>query len=79
MNGEFIFTVKRVRNSVTQGEAVVYLNGEEVGRFGDTIELIDGEWKSSVTDSEFLHGVLFHPYDNIYGTSNKVRSILKTK
>lgn len=33
--------VKRRRPSVTQGEASVYVNGEKVITFGDTIELIE--------------------------------------
>ena len=32
--------VKRIRGSVTQGEAAVYVNGEKVIQFGDRIEII---------------------------------------
>lgn len=73
---DFNFTVKRERHSTTQGEAVVYLNGVEMIRFGDTIELVDGEWKSIKKDSDFIRGLLFHPYDNIYKYSDKVKKYL---
>ena len=80
------FTVERHRNSVTQGTATVYLNGEKVFTFGDKIELIkDGQpfygeniggWASVTPDENFIKGVLFHPYDNIYHTSDNVKKIL---
>jgi len=86
-NTEFIFTVKRTRQSVTQGTATVYLNGAEITTFGDTIELIkDGQqyygakysnWASVKPDGDFIHGVLFHPHENLYHLSDKVRKILK--
>lgn len=84
---DFTFSVKRSRASVTQGSATVYLNGIELVSFGDTIELIEdgrpfygeniGGWASAVPDGDFVHGVLFHPYDDIYHYSDKVRKILK--
>lgn len=80
------FTVKRHRNSVTQGFATVYLNGQEVVTFGDKIELIkDGQafygeniggWASVTPDENFIKGVLFHPYDDYYHYSDKVKKIL---
>lgn len=82
----FVFKVERVRGSVTQGVARVYLNGEQVAEFNDTIELLkDGEkfygeniggWASRTPDAEFVKGVLFHPYDDYYKFSEKVREIL---
>lgn len=69
------FEVERRRGSVTQGEAAVLLNGQEVVTFGDKIELcpkgtrrgkeygenIDG-WQSVKSDADFLRCVLFpHP------------------
>lgn len=69
------FEVERRRGSVTQGEAAVLLNGQEVIIFGDCIDLcpngqtrgkeygenIDG-WQSVKSDADFLRGVLFpHP------------------
>lgn len=84
---DFTFSVKRCRVSVTQGTATVYLNGIELVSFGDTIELIkDGQpfygeniggWASTVPDGAFVHGVLFHQYDEIYHYSDNVRKILK--
>lgn len=73
---EFNFTVKRERLSTTQGFAIVYLNGVEMIRFGDTIELINGEWKSVKKDSDFIKGLLFHPFDDIYKYSDKVKKYL---
>lgn len=80
------FTVKRERQSVTQGTATVYLNGEKVLTFGDTIELIKegrpyhgeniGGWASTKSDSSFINGVLFHPKDGIYHYSDKVKEII---
>ena len=80
------FTVKRERSSVTQGSATVYLNGEKVLTFGDKIELIkDGQsyygeniggWASVIPDNDFINGVLFHPYDDIYHYSDKVKEII---
>ena len=69
------FEVERRRGSVTQGEATVLLNGQEVVTFGDKIELcpkgtrrgaeygenIDG-WQSVNSDADFLRGVLFPFY-----------------
>lgn len=69
------FEVERRRGSVTQGEAAVLLNAQEVITFGDCIELcpngqtrgkeyggiIDG-YQSVKSDADFLRGVLFpHP------------------
>lgn len=83
---KFEFTVTRERSSVTQGSATVYLNGEKVLTFGDKIELIkDGQtyygeniggWASVKPDSDFINGVLFHPYDDIYHYSDKVKEII---
>lgn len=77
------FTVKRERGSVTQGGATVYLNGEKVVTFADTIELIKegapyygeniGGWASTKPDSDFINGVLFHPFNDY---SDKVKEII---
>lgn len=84
---DYTFSVKRIRQSVTQGIATVYLNGIEVLTFGDTIELTkDGQeyygemiggWASVKPDSEFIRGVLWHPRDNLYHYSDKVDAILR--
>lgn len=83
---KYIFTVDRLRGSVTQGAAKVYLNGEEVAEFDDKIELLkDGEsyygeniggWASRTPDADFIKGVLFHPFDAYYKYSEKVKEIL---
>lgn len=61
------FEVRRIRMSVTQGEAHVYANGKFVINFGDTIEIIKkgetyygeliGGWASTVPDSSFIKGL----------------------
>lgn len=78
--------VKRSRFSATQGQADVYVNGEMVISFSDTIEIINdgqpyysekiGNWASTVPDSKFIRGLLFHPFDNFYHYSEKVKRIL---
>lgn len=85
---DYTFSVRRRRASVTQGAATVYLNDVELVTFGDTIELIKegqasygeniGGWASTKPDSDFIRGVLWHPYDNIYHHSDMVDEILRT-
>ncbi|MBD5504575.1 MAG: hypothetical protein HDR09_12835 [Lachnospiraceae bacterium] len=80
--------VKRIRSSVTQGEAAVYVNGEKVVQFGDKIEIIKegqpyygekiGDWASVKPDADFIKGLLWHPLDNYYHHSDKVKEILDT-
>lgn len=79
--------VKRIRFSATQGEAAVYVNGEKTMRFADKIELIEegqpyysekiGGWASVMPDSDFIRGLLWHPLENIYHYSDKVKDILE--
>jgi hypothetical protein len=92
--------VKRIRPSVTQGEADVYINGEKIISFGDTICLkqnddnftdgfrtfknvkhygeVIGGWGSIKPDSDFILGLLYHPFDNVYHYSDKFKeAILK--
>ncbi len=77
--------VKRIRESVTQGGAAVFVNGEKVICFGDRIELIkegqpyysekiDG-WASVKPDADFIKGLLWHPFDDNH-YSDKVKEIL---
>lgn len=78
--------VKRRRFSVTQGYADVYVNGEMVISFGDTIKIIEdgqpyysekiGNWASIVPDSCFIRGLLYHPHDYLYKYSCIVKKIL---
>lgn len=84
---DYTFSVKRSRSSVTQGAATVYLNGVRLVTFGDTIQLVTegqayygeniGDWASVKPDSEFIRGVLWHPYDNLYRYSELVDDILR--
>lgn len=83
---EFKITVERRRSSVTQGMADVLINGVKVMDFGDTIELIKpgekyygsliGNWASKTPDIAFIRGMLYHPYDNMYNYSDRVRAAL---
>lgn len=73
---EIKITVERRRSSVTQGMVDVLINGEKVMDFGDTIEWINpgdkyygemiGHWASTVPDTQFILGLLFHPFDELY-------------
>jgi hypothetical protein len=56
------FEVKRIRQSVTQGEAAVYMDGKKLIQYGDTIKLnhpkqygpvLDG-WASCLPDELFI-------------------------
>lgn len=83
---EFKITVERRRSSVTQGMVDVLVNGVKVMDFGDTIELIKpgekyygeliGNWASTVPDIVFVRGMLYHPHDDIYHYSDRVRAAL---
>ncbi len=59
---EHNFEVKRIRYSVTQGEAAVYMDGKKLIQYGDTIRLnhpqkygpeLDG-WASCKPDKVFI-------------------------
>lgn len=79
--------VKRIRQSVTQGEAAVYVNGEKVVQFGDDIQMVEpgqkfyGEkicnWASTKPDAAFIKGLLWNPFDDMYHYSDKVKAILE--
>lgn len=79
-------TVKRRRMSVTQGMADVYINDDLVMSFGDTIEMIKegekyygemiGNWASKIPDTRFVIGMLYHPYDELYHYSERVKKAL---
>ena len=78
--------VKRRRMSVVQGAADVYINGQEVASFGGDIRMIpEGEryvgekigcWASVKPDTDFILGMQYHPYDEIYHYSEKVKQAL---
>ena len=83
-----IIEVKRIRQSVTQGEAQVLINGEAILTFGDKIEIVKegqkyygeqiGGWASLKPDSSFILGLFYHPYDNLYRHSELAKkAILK--
>ena len=78
--------VRRERSSVTQGSARVYVNGELAITFTDDIELVkDGQpfysekitgWASVIPDEKYIKGLLYHPLDNLYHYSDRVKEIL---
>ena len=59
------FEVKRIRHSVTQGEAAVYMDGKKLIQYGDTIKLnhpkqygqIISGWASCLPDELFIDSV----------------------
>lgn len=85
---ELKFEVKRKRGSVTQGEATVLLNGQEVITFADSITFtaqnrgaeygdIIGDWQSCKPDSDFIKGVLFPFYTNEERIKARILEILR--
>ena len=80
---ELIFEVKRNRQSVTQGTVDVYLNGEHVINFADTIEIGGvygddiGGWGSTVSDERFIKGVLFPFFTNQEIIEERMKEILQ--
>ncbi len=72
-------TTERVRQSVTQGEVRLSINGVYILNFGDNIVLPPrdsapedyygadiGGWRSSTPDSAFVLGLIWHPLDHAY-------------
>ena len=84
---EIKITVERRRGSVTQGSAVVLINGTPAVTFGDTIELIKpgekyygeliGGWASKTPDTSFILGMLTHPHENIYRLCEKAHKLIE--
>ena len=76
-------TIERVRNSVTQGCVEVFANGKYIVTFGDEFQIIGkdemsytpviGGWGSKNPDSNFALGIFWHPFDNAYRFSDKIR------
>lgn len=85
---KYIIEVKRRRSSVTQGSALVLVNGVEVADFYDEIKLLKkgehyygeniGGWASITPDETFIKGMLFHPFEELYHMSEKFRKMLDT-
>ena len=83
---KYIIEVKRRRSSVTQGSALVLVNGVEMVNFYDEIKLLEkdehyyGEnidgWASVTPDEAFIKGMLFHPFEDLYHISEKFRKML---
>lgn len=78
-------TTERVRQSATQGEVRVFINGTYILNFGDSIVLPPkgsapedyygdniGGWRSDTPDSAFVLGLIWHPFDYNYHYSNIV-------
>lgn len=85
---KYVIEVRRGRLSVTQGYAIVCVNGIEMMTFGDEIEMIkDGQrwygdkiggYASTTPDESFIKGMLFHPFEEYYQYSAKFRKMLDT-
>ncbi|GEM_PF-2960196 len=55
----FNFKVKRIRYSVTQGEAGVYCNNKFIVQYGDNIDINEnGQWESTIKDESFISGAM---------------------
>ena len=73
---KYIIEVIRRRSSVTQGSALVLVNGVEVADFYDEIKLLKkgehyygeniGGWASVTPDESFIKGMLFHPFEELF-------------
>ena len=84
---EIKITVERRRASVTQGMADVLINGVKVMSFFDEIILIKpgeeyhgpiiGGWASKTPDTAFVLGMIYHPHDNTYHYSYRVKKALE--
>lgn len=82
------FEVRRVRTSVTQGEAQVWCNGKFLINFADKIEIVQpggvyygdnvGGYASTTPDSDFLMGALYHGMDDVYHYSDRVKAVIKS-
>lgn len=75
------YKVERNRQSVTQGDVDIMLNGEKVISFTDTITLegeyhVLGGWGSIVSDQEFIHRVLFPHSANLDLIQERTEQIL---
>ncbi len=75
------FKVERNRQSVTQGEVDIILNGEKVITFGDKISLegeyhVLGGWGSTVSDQAFIKSVLFPHPANAERIEKRIKEIL---
>lgn len=76
--------VIRRRISVTQGFADVVINGQVLFSCRDTIKLLEpGEkyfgpyiagYASTTPDIQFIEGMLYHRYDNVYHYSDRVKT-----
>lgn len=76
---------ERVRQSVTQGEVRLFLNGKYILNFGDEIKFMKqetepecyygeniGGWYSSKPDSAFVLGLFWNPYEHVHHYSEIV-------
>lgn len=83
---KLIFEVVRNRISSTQGSATVMCNGQELIRFGDTIDVNkqSKQWESVISDAEFIAAAIFptelvkqaYPVERVIRIEQKIKSIL---
>lgn len=80
--GKWVVRVRRITSSETQGYFTVSVNGNDVLTFGDDKQIgLDGKWHSKYSDAELgkiLCAALWHPKDDIYHYSDKMREAFIT-
>lgn len=78
-SGVWMVEARRIRQSVTQGEIHVIINGVTVAVFADDICInAEGNYESTIPDEEigrFVNSTFWHPYDNVYHTSDCAKDV----
>ena len=76
--GRWMIEAKRISKSVTQGSIVISINGQEIMEFNDDKMLQNGEWISTIPDSEIgklVISAFWHKFDSIYHYSDRAKKI----
>lgn len=78
-SGKWLIETKRVRQSATQGEIHVTIDGKTIAVFGDDIKLDkNGNYESVISDQNlgrFACSAFWHKYDHVYRISDKAKRI----
>ena len=76
---KWLIEAKRIQYSVTQEEIAIFINNEEVIRFGSEMKIgDDGKYHSIYSDEELgelVYAFFWHKYDNIYHYSDIAKDI----
>lgn len=77
--GKWIIETRRVRQSATQGEIHVQINGATIAVFSDDIVLNNnGNYESAIPDKElgkFVIAAFWNAYDSIYRLSDRAKDV----